>query len=462
MQETLIPEIGSVPQAFRAFRVAWVDALVRASAGEPVLQTGFVAQHSRLLHLVDVRERDELTGPMGRIPGSCSILPSEIDRVVAALDPFDPVVLYDANNERAPALAKALEDRGMRMVAFLWGGMNEWRAHGLGVTRDLPSDVDVVRRIVPVFEATRRRLTIDDVRTHVGDPRSTQRQKLASLITHGRLSCVDGRDHGALLGTPGGDGGELLLAMSALERVTGRRLGDDDVARILWARLDAFGRCAIHTDIGAANRLIAAVRAHPRAARHVDGIEDTLSWRRFWTRPPREAHDDLLELAIQPEHLGCGHLKLSLQQASDYGTRPELVSGFLRAFFRARWTGSAETEYVPLPGGHAEGAVLRVRMPESIGPFAFVPLVSPMCEGTQTFVAHPEVADAMRRLTVRLFDDTGDLPASCDDGLEAEIRELAGVQLGRTLRALASGLPIYDLWFAHDGAIRVEAEGEVG
>jgi rhodanese-related sulfurtransferase len=461
MDHPLIPPIGSVSQAFRAFRVAWVSALGRSADGEPVVPTSFAAQHARVLHFIDVRDRDELVGPMGRIPGSFSVPGREFERISDTLMDADPIVVVDAYEERAPAAAALLEARGHRLVAFLRGGLDAWRAHGLGVTRDELGADDELRRVVPSFDAQRRVLSAEDVREHVGDPRALQRQKLAALLTHGRLSCVDGRDHGALLGTPGGDGGELLLVLSALERVTGRRLGDDDVARILLRRLDAFGHCAVHTDIAAANRIIATLRAAPNLARHVEGIQDTLEWRRFWMRPPRELHDELLEIAIQPEHLGCGHIKLSLTQAERYGTRPEFVRAFLRAFFRLRWQGSTETEYAPLPGGHAEGAVLRVRVEGGVGPFSFVPLLSPLCAGTQTFVAHPEVSTAMRRLTTRLLSETGEIPSAEVARLDREIDALAEVQLANTLQALAAGLPVFDLWFSPHGPPRVEAAGNV-
>lgn len=336
----LIPEIGTIPQALRSFRVNWVAALVRGAHGEPILPVSFVSQNVRVLHVLDVRDREELCGPLGHIPGSFSGLPAELDVVTDALDRDDPIIVVDGNNERAPELAKALEARGHRLVAFMWGGMNEWRAFGLGVTREAPARSGSVERIMPRYDAERRHLDIADIEALVGDPRALTRQKLASLITHGKLSCVDGRDHGAVLGTPGGDGGELLLALSALERTTGRVLTDRDVARIVRARLDAFGHCAIHTDLATANRAIAAIRAHPKLAAFVDGITDTLDWRKFWTRPPKGAHDDLVELLVDPDHIGCGHLKLSLTAAEDYGTRASLVQAFLRAFFRERFLGS--------------------------------------------------------------------------------------------------------------------------
>ncbi len=457
---SLIPEIGSVSQAARAFRVAWVSSVVRGHQGETILGTGFVAQHAQVLTLIDARSPEDCQGPMGTIPGALRVGDLDAAELGALLPAETPVVIFDSNNERAPALARALEASGAKLVAHLWGGMNEWRAHGYAVTRELPAEVTRERLTSPMFDAHKRLLSRDDILAHLGDPKSVQRQKLASLITHGKLSCVDGRDSGSVMGTPGGDGGELLLALSVLEQQRGVQLGDDDVARILLARLDSFGHFGVHSDIASANRAIVAIRAHPRLARLAEGISDTLGWRRFWNAPPVEARADLVELAMDLDHVGCGHLKLSLQRAAEYGTRPELVRGFLRAFFQFRFGGSSETEYAPLPGGHAEGAVLRVRTASSPDSFDLVPLVSPMCNGTQMFVAHPEVAQTMRKLMVQMLVRMGEVPCEAAPRLEAGIAELAATQQALTLRALGLGLPIFDVWL--DGrAARVESAGVV-
>ena len=462
MDTSLVPEIGTVPQALRSFRLRWVEELVRTERGEPAVGATFAAQHARLLHFLDVRERAELAGPLGRVPGSFSVLPHEIDHVVETLRPEDPIVVVDRHNERGLAFAKALEGRGFRMVAHMWGGVADWRAQGYGTTREKKLKFEKLARIEAVFSAEKRLLSKDDIRAHLGDPRAIHRQKLASLLTHGHLSCVDGRDHGALLGTPGGDGGELLLALSALEKLRGRAITSEEVAHVLESRLDAFGPCAIHTDIANGNKVIAYLRSHPNVAPHVENVRETLEWRKFFAQPPREIEDDILEALVTPEHLGCGHLKLSRLRADDYGTRAGLVDAFLRTFFRARWAGTPEAHYVPLPGGHAEGAVLRVRVAEEVGPFTEVPLVSPMCGGSQVFVAHPEVAVAMRRFVVRLFQDMGLVEADKASRLEREIDALAEVQLGHTLHALGEGLPIFDLHFDRRGCLDVEEAGVVG
>jgi rhodanese-related sulfurtransferase len=461
MDTSLIPEIGKVPQALRSFRIAWVEALVRGEHREPYVPASFAARHARLLHFVDVRARAELSGPLGRVPGSFSVLPEDIASVAKELHADDPVVVVDRSGERGPELAKALEAKGMRLVASMIGGVAAWRGQGYATTRALPLRLGKLARIEPGFEAHKRTLSLEDIREHLGDPRAIHKQKLASLLTHGHLSCVDGRDHGALLGTPGGDGGELLLVLSALEQLRGTELDDEALYAVLRARLDAFGSCGLHTDIAAGNRTIAALRAHPRLAKHVENVSETLDWRAFFTSPPPEAVDDLLEIMAAPDHLGCGHLKLSMLHADEYGTRAALVRSLLRAFFRTRWEGSTETVYQALPGGHAEGAVLRVRTPEDASMFAEVPLVSPLFGGTQMFVAHPEVARTMRGLTMQLLGSLGLVPTDAIRRLEGIVDELASRQLSRTLHALGEGLPIYDLVFDTCGGYHVEAAGIV-
>jgi hypothetical protein len=77
------------------------------------------------------------------------------------------------------------------------------------------------------------------------------------------------------------------------------------------------------------------------------------------------------------------------------------------------------------------------------------------------FVAHPEVAVAMRGFTVDLLVRLGLVEATQAQALADEIAELASVQLGRTLLALGHGLPIFDVSFDAAGCFRVEPAGRV-
>src|SRR6185295_19855377 len=89
---------------------------------------------------------------------------------------------------------------------------------------------------------------------------------------------------------------------------------------------------------------------------------DPYQWRHVWDAPPPDIRDALLARALEPAHIGCGHLRLQLTDPKAYGTRDGLVRCVLSAFHRTRWQGHPDMEYVPLAGGHTERAVVNVRI----------------------------------------------------------------------------------------------------
>jgi hypothetical protein len=316
----------------------------------------------------------------------------------------------------------------------------------------------------PPSSAATRHLTIDEVQAHVGDPFAVRHMKFAALLLHGRLSCVDGRDDSGVVGTPGGDTGEFLLALSALERVTGKALGDVEVGKLLRRRLDTFGRFYLHTDIHAGNALISRLRNDRRFDGPLQNVFHTHEWRRFLRNPPKELRPLLLDILMEnPHHLGCGHVRLSLQNADEYGSRALLIESFLRLFFNTLWQGDVSADYVALGGGHREGAVVNVVVDDDVHSFTDIPLVSPSLGGQQMFVNHPQVASFLRRELAAFLVQQRDivsLPPGGEAALIAEIDALAARQLTSTLSRLAKGLPIYTATFGKE-AVRVDDNGFV-
>lgn len=287
---------------------------------------------------------------------------------------------------------------------------------------------------------------------------------MAALLLHGRQSCVDGRDETGVVGTPGGDSGELLLGLSAIEAVSGERLTPLQIRTLLGRRLGTLGRFYLHTDVSAANGLIASIRGDRRLASAISGISETMQWRRFFERPPAHVREILLEHALVPAHVGCGHLRLMATKPDVYGARPELVWGLLEAFFRARWDGSLDADFTALPGGHEEGAVLDVRVEEDIRPFSQIPLISPLAQGTQTFVSHPDVASYLRREIAHFLcrqEDALRVGPKDVEAIHKVMEELAVTQTTATLGALAAGLPIYRVSFGRGGTFHVSEAGHV-
>jgi rhodanese-related sulfurtransferase len=448
--DAFIPPIGAIDPATRLLRVNWVVSTVRSPSGIPMLPAEFVARQGRGVRLVDVREPAELTGPLGHIPGSDWIPRDRAMSLVDRLERDAPLVLLSRGGERAGEIAKALERAGMRMVASLEGGIVSWKNLGFATSRDpeILERKDQLRSVAPPV-ASGGELTAARVEKHLGEASSVRFLKLAALLLHGRLSCVDGRDDTGVVGTLGGDAGEFLLLLGAIERTSGKQFSAAEVQALFLRRLDAMGRFYIHTDVGSGNAAIASMRSDRRLDAALADIHETLQWRAFMQSPPVELREIVLEHLLQAQHLGCGHVRMTWQHPERYGVRPELVSTFLRTFLTARWNGATEAEFVPLAGGHAEKAVLQIHVRGDLQSFTPIPLVSPSCDGVQTFVCHPQVVDYLRgQLIAFALQQRALVPAIEPAALRKTLDEMASVQMGHTLGALAKGLPVFDATYS--------------
>ncbi len=463
--EQLIPDEGLSPGE-RSFRAAWFTNFIRTDAGRPQLTADFVSRQGRALRAVDLREADALLGELGHIPGTDWIPHADAAALSARVKPWEPLVLVCEDGKASAELALELEGRGLRLVAAMQGGMRGWGGFGLSPSRNAAVLSRRGELSAPyVFAiAEKRALKLDEVQDHLGHPATVRWIKVAALLVHARLSCVDGRDHTGVVGTPGGDAGEFLLGLAALESLLGKRLDDDAFEQLFRRRLDAFGRFAMHTDTHAGDRLIAAMRADERTAPGVAGLKDPLHWRAFFARPPAEYRAAIVELMVKPAHLGCGHLRLMTENPAAYGCTEGSVERLLSAVLRHRWNGAPEIEITPLPGGHAEGAVVNIRVAGHLEAFSRIPLVAPTVKGRQMFVNHPDVARYLRR-QFALFLSVQDDLFPCGDGfaekLQARMAELHGQQLSATLGKLAAGLPIFDATVDRGGKVEVRELGHV-
>lgn len=465
-RSSLIPPPGSAPQVERMFRLDWLANLMRSPSGVPLLRPDFVARLGRKVRLVDVREEAELTGVLGYIHGSDWVPADRAASLAERIGPDDPVVLVSAGEERSGAAAVALERAGVRFVAAMMGGLVAWRDDGYSTTRD-PSILarrDVVRARGDLAAQGSERVTISDIERHVGDPGAVRWLKLPALLVRGLVSCVDGRDDSGVIGSAGGDAGELLVGLRALENLTGRELDDEAVAKLLARRADTFGRFYMHSDVDASNLVIQALRADGRFDEALSRVHDGLEWRRFWASPPPDVRDALLEHLLDPKHVGCGHLRLSLVDPASHSTRGALVRAVVAAFHRARWSGHPDMEFVPLAGGHNERAVVNVRIAGELLPFSRIPLVSPAVGGAQVFVHHPRVTSYLREQLAAFLATQTDIAGVGVDvaRLHEEMVRLGALQLSRTLAALADGLPIFDVTFHGEDRVEVREAGVVG
>jgi rhodanese-related sulfurtransferase len=461
--QALIPAVGSVSHAERMFRVNWVANIKWTPSGVPFVTADFVAKQGRKVRVIDLRKPEELTGPLGHLPGSDWVplhrIPSLVDRV----DRDTPIIVVSGGEERSYGAVSGLHKAGMRFVAFMGGGIMSWRDLGYSTTRD-PSILEREDKLHEVDEPPEAPESVseEDVRKHVGDRHTVRWIKLPALLVRGLVSCVDGRDDSGVIGTPGGDAGEMLIGLRALEKTMHRDLSADEVSTLLMRRLDVFGRFYMHTDIAAGNETARTLRADPRFDGELPDGRETLGWRNFLALPPAHLRSALVEHLLRPDHIGCGHLRLALTQAPAYDLRESLVSAMLRGFHEKRWAGAPELELVALAGGHTERAVLLVRMAGRLHNFSRIPLVSPAVYGAQVFVHHPRVTSYLRRQLAEFLALQVDICGSIDpEELHIEMERLGGLQLSQTLKALANGLPIFEVTFHDEAKFDVRAVGAV-
>ena len=293
-----------------------------------------------------------------------------------------------------------------------------------------------------------------ELRATLARPDALVWTQAASLLGTNTESCIDGRAEAPVLGTPGGDAGELVLSLAALEQLLGRPLDAGWIATIFDRYVEAFGRFYLHTDRHAIERLADALRADPRtagAAATWRGPEDA---RAFVRSPPLAMEGALLEHLVAPAHVGCGHLRLMITEPARYGVRPGLVADVLRAAFHRGWRRPELLEYAILDGEHEERGVLEVRVEHEVHAHTLVPMVAPHVGAREVFVLHPQVTDFVRAENAWFLVEQL-APAEAArvhaPALRARIAALGARQLAATVASLAPHLPHYRLRISAHG-----------
>ena len=106
--------------------------LVQTYAGMPEIDAEWVAQHRDEVHLLDVREPDELTDPeLGHVEGVQNIPLGQLRERLSEVPKDKPVVSVCRSGRRSGQATVILAKAGWTDVANLTGGMIAWNAKGL-------------------------------------------------------------------------------------------------------------------------------------------------------------------------------------------------------------------------------------------------------------------------------------------------------------------------------------------
>jgi sulfur dioxygenase len=117
-------ETGSIPD--------WAP-LNLTFAGIWEVQPHWVQEHLREVRVIDVREPDEFTGPLGHIPGAEPIPLGSLAARAGELPKDRPIVAVCRAGGRSAQATVILKKAGLERIANLAGGMLRWRAQHLVV-----------------------------------------------------------------------------------------------------------------------------------------------------------------------------------------------------------------------------------------------------------------------------------------------------------------------------------------
>jgi hypothetical protein len=285
---------------------------------------------------------------------------------------------------------------------------------------------------------------VNDVRSVVTTPGAVRWTTVADLLGDGVESCIDGRADKPVLGTPGGDVGEIVVALAALEEATHERIAVGGLDRLFDEYQASFGRLYFHSDQHAMRSLGRALRADERLAGVRDRLGDDAAVRDFVLAPAPAYQEALIEHLTRPENVGCGHVRLALLNSSAYHARAELVRAVIGATFRLAWRNPRAVDFEVLDGEHRETAVVEVKLAHPVHAHSRVAMVTPHVAGREVFVHHPDVAAFVRRENGTFFLEHGrelvdDLPA--EPAYLATLEALGARQTKETVHRLAPSLP---------------------
>jgi len=450
----------------------WVAHL---AAHKLTVQADFVAQLGHVVHLIDIRSEDEIAGPIGYIPGVNWFPKEEKEKILNAFPKDALIAIVCSKDSDSREVVRFLKANGHPFAAVMAGGMRTWKLMGFASARDPKI---LTRRCKPVsvqakvpqaptdLPAEVPHISLQQVIEHIGTGDTIQWLKMAAFMVHGRLSCVDGRDDCGVIGTPGGDMGEFIIGLQVLEELLHRHITEAEAAILFQRRLDAFGRFYMHTDQLCIARLLNAMFADEFLAARLKRPKDDFEVANLIRAGiPMECRPRVMELLLEPDHIGCGHLRLLLTQSERYKVRRELVVLALKCFFYSMWEGAAGCDYVALSGKHDERGVTNVTLTDEVHSFTYIPLIPPSIQGKQVFVNHSQISSYLRHQLAEWFlsqTDVISLSKVACAAFAPNMDLLADWHVNNTLSELAKNLPMYSIKFDNAGNCTVEYNGIVG
>ena len=286
-------------------------------------------------------------------------------------------------------------------------------------------------------EETGNGMTVEEIKVHIGNP---LKLSWAKVPKH-HFSAVDGRTSHPVLGTPGGDLGEWVIALSIYEGMTNRELGLADVKRMLkeYLRFTTKMSFYYHTDRTSTEKIGRIL------------TQDRLDL----TETPQndDIKSSLLQELVLPSNVGSEHFRMMLEKWHKFNVRKELVVHCIHSYFEILWDKVAtppvwqKLRLVTVEGQSMEKAFVKIDVSPDCVVNQVAPLIRPRKEDNSIYVAHKTSVQVFRKEMADFFADS-------DSNIDAEkfldgCNELGDRHLEKDIEYLARSsnrkLPVYEV-----------------
>jgi len=258
------------------------------------------------------------------------------------------------------------------------------------------------------------------------------------------FSCLDGRSNTPIIGTPGGDAGEFILALMVYEDLLGggRKLSQDIVDLFFTKYLQImkqpkFIMCTDDSSISHIEKDLAT-----------EGINIL--------NPRQNIMQDILNTAIKAENIGDLHLKMMLKYPYQFSIRKEIFEMFIVSFYNVLWNKNSDIskklELRILSGNHDENAFIEVRSEEACQRAKLAPLFSSKYHknNNMVFINHLDASEIRRYQLAKYFaDKVNHHQDSVDEKvMYGRLKHHGLIALEITGSYIAKGLPFYTIILA--------------
>lgn len=256
-------------------------------------------------------------------------------------------------------------------------------------------------------------------------PHSMIRLSTNEIIRKVPCTCVDGRTSGMRYSAAGGSLGLFLTVMNYAEQKGQQIISDDSIRDLIETIARDISPMYLHTDQHALELIYSRM-----------GLSADTKLRALNESQQRS----FIELALNADHQGCGHIKLMKKHSDKYGVSSKTVDRVLKQFYLAFFAHAENVLFDVLEGHHEEEQVLIIEQQKSMDlPNETVLILENRQDGQQFFCHRPLKRELIRRFS-GLLAEKGIYPFEDTD--IAQIAKSHNHQAETTLECLAGDLEI--------------------